>query len=96
MVRKREESLQLRLENRFFRWIGSVFLLMIFADNIIAITPEIASITFFVTAALLLVSVIHYFVVWRAIAPLHLCLYIIAILFVVVATIIVGVTILKN
>lgn len=94
--KKEEEHLQLRLEERFFRWIASVFLLMIFADNIIPITPGIAAITFFVTAFLLLVSVVHYFLVFRRMAPLHMCLYILAIIFVTVATIIVGVTILKD
>ena len=94
--KQRNEALQLQLEGRFFQWIASVFLLMIFADNIIAITPVIAAVTFFVTAFLLLVSVFHYFVVSRRMAPLHMCLYILAILFVSAATIIVGVAILKE
>lgn len=92
----REQSLKLRLEGRFLLWIASVFLLMNFAGIIIRITPTTAAITFFVVAVLLLVSVIHYFVLYRRMAPIHMCLYILAVLFVVVAVITVGVTILRD
>ena len=93
---KAAAALQLRLESRFFQWIASVFLLMIFADSIISRNPVIAAVTFFVTAVLLLVSVFHYFYVSRKMAPPHISLYILAIIFVSVSTVIVGVTILRE
>lgn len=83
-----------RLERNLLIRVASVFLLVIFANLVRDISTELSATLFFVGAFLFLATVIHYLSELKAFPPLHVFIYLLAILFMAFVSVFVGIKIL--
>ncbi len=84
------------LERTFLVWIASVFLLLIFANIVRDISPEISASLMFIGAFMFLVTVVHYLYSLDDIPAIHVSLYVLTVLYLAFVAVFIGVKLLDG